>query len=141
MSWIKAELISGHHVTVGVIDSPAGANRLPFAHIANVIRVDTDSASAPYVESDVMYIDDHGLFTCSNKVFPCSTTSNPAVPPGSGSGAGCTPFIFGYTFDAWQGPAFSSHQNYIIPLPTTTNKNYAYSVYGAAGQSRCSPWV
>ena len=138
MAWIKAELMAGHHVTMGVLDEPAGYN-LPYAHIVNVVRVDTNNASAPYDGSDVMYIDDHGLYTCGSKTFPCSGGSNPAIPPGSGSDAGCAPFNFGYTFDAWQGPTFKNDQNWIIPLPTEEDKNYAYSVYGIAGKSGSEP--
>ena len=134
MAWIKAELVAGHHVTIGVIDQPHdGPDALPYSHIVNVVRIDSINSSAPYLGTDVMYIDDHGLFTCSSAQFPCSGSDNTAVPPGSGAGRGCTPFIYGYTFDAWQGP-FKTSQSYRIPLPTTQYKNYGYSVYGVAGE-------
>lgn len=133
MAWIKAELVSGHHVTIGVIDQPHGPNDLPYSHIANVVRVDSVNSSAPYLGRDVMYIDDHGLFTCSDTQFPCSAADNPAVPPGAGGDGGCTPLMFGYTFDAWQGP-FKTSQSYLIPRPTAQYKNHGYSVYGIAGE-------
>ena len=104
-------------------------------HIANVVRIDTTDATAGYIGSDVMYIDDHGFFTCENCEFPCSGCGNPAVPPGSAgaSADGCTPFLFGYTFDEWKGPMDDS-QNYMFAVPTRQDKNYAYSISGVLGE-------
>ena len=127
-------------VTLGVQDSlsPGGT----YSHIVNAVRVEVSdrpvdrSATAPYTGTDILYIDDHGLYTCSNSQYPCSPTDNTAVPPGAGGAStGCTPFFFGYTFDAWHAP-MSDSKVFRIPLPTRAYKNYAYSISGVAGNTR-----
>ncbi|GAX82842.1 hypothetical protein CEUSTIGMA_g10268.t1 [Chlamydomonas eustigma] len=134
---MKSEVLSGSYVTIGVIDisSPSSSNRgSAYSHIVTVTRIDTEnmSSSAPYQASDTLYIDDHGLYTCSGTQYPWRPMDNPDVPPGSTGTTGCTPFVYGYTFQQWPQP-FSHSKNYIIPLPTARYKNYAYSITGIAG--------
>ena len=99
--------------------------------------MDTNNATAGYLGTDVMYIDDHGLITLSDRSDPSSGANNPAVPIGSGADSkGCTPFIFGYTLDAWQGPSskLGISQSYMIATPTKSYPNYGYSISGIAGK-------
>ena len=37
MSWVKAEIVAGHHVTLGVIEESVGPDELPYAHIVNAV--------------------------------------------------------------------------------------------------------
>ena len=78
-----------------------------------------------------MYIDDHG--GTSN----AKANWYPSVPYGSaGSGSVCTPFILGYTFDAWRGPISNVGvtQSYIIFTPDDYDGNYGYSISGIEGK-------
>ena len=85
-----------------------------------------------------MYIDDHGLLNLRDRSNPNSGTDyDPAVPLGSGTDSkGCTPFIFGYTFDVWQGPSskLGKSQSYMIATPHGDIYNYGYSIFGIAGK-------
>ena len=74
-----------------------------------------------------------GLYTKVGNDYSSRFTDNPAIPPGAGDTTGCTPFIYGYTFDTLQKKA-SDTQHYYIPIPSSTGgtsgKNYAYSIQG-----------
>ncbi len=97
MSWVKAQVIAGNHVTVGVL--MAGGSAPQYDHEVSVLRIGTNhSPTDPtYYADDVLYFDDHGLYTLEGSQF----TGNPAIPPGAGSDTtGCTPYIFGYRFAA-----------------------------------------
>lgn len=97
MSWVKQEVILGHQVTMAVLMN--GGSDPQYDHEVAVIRIGTNhSPTDPtYYSDDVVYFDDHGNYTLSGDKF----TSNPAIPPGAGSDrAGCTPFVFGYSFDS-----------------------------------------
>lgn len=128
MAWIKAEIVAGNYVTIGVMEEGV---TLPYGHIVNVIGVDSNSPSSSltYDGTDVMYIDDHGAYTTNDATYGSGSPENPAIPPGAGSTKGCTPYKYGYTFDAWQ-TRVTSTKTYQIPLPTGTDKNYGYSVSG-----------
>ena len=93
--------------------------------------MDTNDAEAGYLGTDVMYIDDHGGTTASN-----SNNAWPAVPLGSGTNKVCTPFILGYTFDAWKGPfsKLGSKQSYMIFQPDNVDNNYGVSISGIQGR-------
>jgi hypothetical protein len=157
LAWIKAEVIKGNWVTLGVIDPFGG---LPYSHIANVIGVlsNNPATSTAYNGTDILVIEDHGLITIGD---------NPAVPAGAGGTPGCTPYKwvllaaaaaagpgaamtqntpprlsgatcrFGYAFDSLKNalPRDGSRV-YRIPLPDSEIKNYAYSVQGVAGEAR-----
>ncbi len=95
MSWVKQEVISGHQVTMAILLN--GGSDPQYDHEVAVIKIGTNhSPTDPtYYPDDVVYFDDHGVYTLSGNTF----TSNPAIPPGAGTDAtGCTPFVFGYTF-------------------------------------------
>jgi hypothetical protein len=127
LTWVKAEVIKGNYVTLGVIHPGGGG---PYSHIVNVIGVDSNApaTSTAYNGSDVLILDDHGLMTSDD---------NPQLPLGAGGTDGCTPYRFAYTFDSLKGSPTGSRL-YQIPLPgtTTLSKNYAYSISGVADTSR-----
>ncbi len=106
MSWIKSQIIAGHQVTLGVmLPKAAGGSDPQYDHIVNVIKIGTNhSATDPgYYADDVLYLDDHGVYTLKLSAEGVwSFTSNPSIPPGAGSDAeGCTPYIFAYTFGSF----------------------------------------
>lgn len=95
MSWLKQEAIAGHLVTVAILLK--GGSSTQYDHEVAVIKIGTNHSptDATYYPDDVLYFDDHGVFTLSGATF----TSNPAIPPGAGSDStGCTPYVFGYSF-------------------------------------------
>jgi hypothetical protein len=95
MSWVKQQVIAGNQVTLAVLLN--GGTDPQYDHEVAVIKIGTNhSPTDPaYYPDDVIYFDDHGVYTLSGSRF----TSNPAIPPGAGSDStGCTPFVYGYTF-------------------------------------------
>jgi hypothetical protein len=103
MSWIKAQIIAGRQVTFGIMLNPAaGGSDAQYDHIVNVIKIGTNHAptDATYYPDDVLYFDDHGVYTLKrNKAGVWSFADNPSTPPGAGTDTrGCTPYIFAYTF-------------------------------------------
>jgi len=97
MSWVKNEVIQGHQVTVALLAKGGGDQQ--YDHEVTVIKIGTNhSPNDPtYYPDDVLYFDDHGVYTLSGDHF----TSNPSIPPGAGSDStGCTPYVFGYSFDS-----------------------------------------
>jgi len=150
LRWVKKELIAGHQVTLGVLFS--GGDDAQYDHIVSVIAIGTNHAVTDenYYGDDVLYFDDHGLYTLSGN----SPTDNPPIPPGAGSDTiGCTPYVFGYSFDKLAktrkkaNEKRSSAYSIIIPgsnpsytlaggdgyktLKSITGHNYAFSVSGA----------
>ncbi len=121
MRWIKAKIVAGDQVTLGVIN--AFDTSPPYSHIVNVIRVESNypASDTAYHADDVLYIDDHGLMTLGDY--------NPAIPPGTTSTSDCAPFVFGYSFAKW-ATSVGSRKIYGIPLPTSRSRNYAYAVSG-----------
>ncbi|MGO9452354.1 MAG: hypothetical protein ACLQDV_15140 [Candidatus Binataceae bacterium] len=149
MSWIKNEAIRGHQVTVAVLVS--GGDGTQYDHEATVIKIGTNHSvdDSAYYLDDVLYIDDHGNYTFSDG----EPASNPGIPPGAGSDvAGCTPYIFGYTFDSFantrEGANGKNAHGYSIVIPGSATidtytggsgyapvsivgpHNYAFSVAG-----------
>jgi hypothetical protein len=143
VSWVKAETIAGNPVTIGVL--MRDGHDPQYDHIVSVIAIGTNHAPADssYYDDDVVYFDDHGVFT--------STRSNPAIPPGVGGNQGCTPYVFGYAFGALaqsRAQASSGRNFYAILVPGTpetesyvggdgvglgpsvTGHNYGFSVTG-----------
>jgi hypothetical protein len=92
VSWVKSEMIAGNQVTIGVL--MRDGHDPQYDHIVSVIAIGTNHAPADstYYDDDVIYFDDHGVFTSSG--------ANPAIPHGVGGSQGCTPYVFGYTFGA-----------------------------------------
>jgi hypothetical protein len=118
MSWVKQEVINGHQVTIAILLN--GGSDPQYDHEVAVIKIGANhSATDPaYYPDDVVYFDDHGVYTLSGGTF----TSNPAIPPGAGTDAtGCTPYVFGYTFGSLAntraGANSQNAQAYSIIIP------------------------
>jgi len=151
MSWVKQEVIAGHQVTMGILLK--GGSSTQYDHEVAVIKIGTNHSPADpaYYPDDVLYFDDHGVFTLSGTTF----TSNPAIPPGAGSDTtGCTPYVFGYPFaslpNTRAGANSKGAQAYSIiipgdgtihtftggsgyaPVAITGPHNYGFSVAGPA---------
>ncbi len=116
----KKEVIAGHQVTVAVLLN--GGTDPQYDHEVTVIKIGTNHSpdDPSYYADDVLYFDDHGVYTLSGDKF----TSNPAIPPGAGSDSiGCTPYIFGYTFaslaNTRQGANHKRASAYSIVIPGT----------------------
>lgn len=160
LMWIKAELIAGHQVTMGVL--MADGDDAQYDHIVTVTGIGTNHAinDASYFGDDVLIFDDHGLYTLQGN----EAGANPAIPPGAGEDdLGCTPYIFGYTFDSLAATRKKANapnsQAYSILIPgakptytfaggdgykTTTRitgHNYALSVSGAEDHSMGGSWL
>jgi len=67
ISWVKARLIAGHVVSIGVFD--AGDDDDQYDHEVTVLRIGTnhDPTDASYYDDDVLYFDDHGVYTLEQK--------------------------------------------------------------------------
>ena len=118
MSWVKEQVISGHQVTLAVLLN--GGSDPQYDHEVAVIKIGTNHSPADptYYPDDVIYFDDHGVYTLSGTTF----TSNPAIPPGAGSeSTECTPFVFGYTFGSLPNTRAGANrkgaQGYSIIIP------------------------
>ncbi|MGH2447098.1 MAG: hypothetical protein ACRDFS_00615 [Chloroflexota bacterium] len=139
MSWIKAQVIAGNQVTLGVLLN--GNNDPQYDHIVTVIKIGTNHSptDSTYYPDDVLYFDDHGLYTLTrSSTGTWSFALNPSIPLGAGSDStGCTPYIFAYTFaslartraaaNASGAPAFSI----VIPKASGTTETVA----GNAGKN------
>jgi hypothetical protein len=118
MSWVKQQVIAGHQVTMALLSN--GGTDPQYDHEVSVIRIGTNhSPTDPtYYPDDVVYFDDHGVYTLSGEKF----TNNPAIPPGAGSDStGCTPYVYGYTFESLPqtraGANRKGAQGYSIIIP------------------------
>jgi hypothetical protein len=118
MYWVKQQVISGHQVTLAVLLN--GGSDPQYDHEVAVIKIGTNhSPTDPaYYPDDVVYFDDHGVYTLSGTHF----TANPAIPPGAGDDAtGCTPYVFGYTFGSLPNTRAGANrkgaQGYSIIIP------------------------
>ena len=151
MSWVKQEVINGHQVTLAVLLN--GGTDPQYDHEVAVIKIGTNHSLADptYYPDDVLYFDDHGVYTLSGTKF----TSNPPVPPGAGTDStGCTPYVFGYTFGSLANTRAGANRkgaraySIIIPgdqtihtyaggsgydtVPIAGPHNYGFSVAGPA---------
>jgi hypothetical protein len=118
MSWVKQQVMSGHQVAIGVLLN--GGTDPQYDHEVSVIKIGTNhSPTDPaYYPDDVIYFDDHGVYTLSGDKF----TNNPAIPPGAGSNSTeCTPYVFGYSFESLpktrSGANRKGAQGYSIIIP------------------------
>ncbi len=118
--WIKQNVVNGNVVTIGISYS----DEFEYDHIVTVTKIGSNfpNSDLSYHGDDVLYFDDHGA-------FPCNTNSYPAIPPGTGTSKGCTPYIFGYTFDSI-GNDVSNSKMYKLAIPKATNKNYGHTITG-----------
>jgi hypothetical protein len=149
MSWVKQQVIAGHQVTIAILLN--GGSDPQYDHEVSVIKIGTNHlpTDPTYYPDDVVYFDDHGVYTLSGDSF----TSNPRIPPGAGADStGCTPYVFGYTFGSLAktraGANRHDAQAYSIvipgerailvytggsgydPVPIVGPHNYAFSVAG-----------
>jgi hypothetical protein len=102
-----------------------------------------DPTDPSYYDDDVLYFDDHGA----------ALGNYPAIPPGAAGTAGCTTYVFGYTFaelGMTRDQFIASNQMYAViipgqpkltswiggdgvnPGPAVTGHNYAVSILGPA---------
>ncbi len=67
MAWVKQHVVAGDHVTVGVLWAYGCDSE--YDHIVAVTGVGTNHAptDATYYDDDVLYWDDHGLFTLEGR--------------------------------------------------------------------------
>lgn len=150
MSWVKAQVIAGNQVAIGVLVN--GDNDPQYDHEVAVLKIGTNHgvADPSYYPDDVLYIDDHGLYTLSGKTFG----DNPAIPPGAGADdKHCTPYVYGYSFSALAQTRAGANKtanaySIVIPaamtiqaeaggsgynsFPISGPHNYAFSVSGPA---------
>jgi hypothetical protein len=151
LSWVKAQVIAGNHVTVAVLYN--GGTDPQYDHEVSVLQIGTNHSPVDptYYPDDVLYFDDHGAYTLKGRHF----TNNPAIPPGAGSDSrGCTPYVFGYSFAslastrAEANKASAQGYSIIIPddrlihtgtggngydtVPILGPHNYGFSIYGPA---------
>jgi len=99
MKWIKSQTIAGNQVTLGVLFN--GDNDPQYDHIVSVLKIGTNHAvtDTNYYADDVLYFDDHGLYTLTFSNGQWNWGPNTSIPQGAGSDAkGCTPYVFAYTF-------------------------------------------
>ncbi len=126
MSWVKQQVIAGNQVTVAILYK--GGTDPQYDHEVAVLKIGTNHAAddARYYPDDVLYFDDHGLYTLKGRKF----TTNPAIPPGAGhQDHECTPYVFGYSFGSLpQTRKGANHgvQGYSIILPGNT-KIHSYT--------------
>jgi hypothetical protein len=103
LSWVKAQVIAGHRVAIGILD--VGGSDPQYDHIVTVVKIGTDHApnDPSYYPGDVLYFDDHGAFTLKrNGNGGWAFSNNPGIPPGAGSDTkGCTPYIYAYRFGSF----------------------------------------
>lgn len=98
MSWIKAEVIKGNMVAIGVLIQ--GGEDSQYDHEVTVVRIGTnhDVTDSTYYSDDVLYFEDHGCFAINFKTGRINS-GNPSIPPGvEGDDNACTPYVFGYAF-------------------------------------------
>jgi hypothetical protein len=122
LRWIKAQVIAGHQVTVAVYLN--GGYDTQYDHEVSVLKIGTNHAPTDdqYYGDDVLYFDDHGVYTLRFTDGGWRFAENPSVPLGAGKDdTGCTPYIFGYTFDSLantrQGANAAGAPGYSIAIP------------------------
>ena len=77
MAWVKQQVIAGHQVSMAILYNGGGDPQ--YDHEVAVIKIGTNHspADSTYYPDDVVYFDDHGVYTLSGTKF----TSNPSIPP------------------------------------------------------------
>ncbi len=137
MSWIKAQVILGRQVALGVLIN--GSDDDQYDHIVSVIKIGTQHSptDATYYPDDVIYFDDHGNYTVSRgSNGQWAFAPNPSIPLGAGSDpTGCTPYIFAYTFASLgrtrSGANTAGASAYSVVIPNANRKSS--TVTGNAG--------
>jgi hypothetical protein len=125
MRWIKAQVIAGNQVTIAV--DLNGGTDAQYDHEVSVLKIGTNHSPTDdsYYGDDVVYFEDHGVYTLKYKNGQWSFAQNPSIPLGAGDDTeGCTPYIFAYTFDSLPhtraGANASGAPAYSIVLPGDT---------------------
>lgn len=121
ISWIKAQLIAGNYVSIGVLIKTSGGDS-QYDHEVTVVKIGTNHSvtDATYYPDDVLYFEDHGAFTVSTSKTHKVLTTTPDIPPGAGDTATCTPYIFGYKVSdlaATRSQANTASRVYSIIIP------------------------
>jgi hypothetical protein len=101
MQWIKAQVIAGNQVTIAV--ELNGGTDAQYDHEVSVLKIGTNHSPTDdaYYGDDVVYFEDHGVYTLKHKNGTWFFALNPSIPLGAGDDTqGCTPYIFAYTFDS-----------------------------------------
>jgi hypothetical protein len=122
MRWIKAQVIAGNQVTVAVYMD--GGTDAQYDHEVAVIKIGTNHSPTDdaYYGDDVLYFDDHGAYTLRFEDGRWAFAPNPSIPLGAVRDSdGCTPYIFGYTFDSLantrKGANAAGAPGYSIAIP------------------------
>jgi hypothetical protein len=122
MRWVKRQVIAGNQVTVAVYMN--GGYDTQYDHEVSVLKIGTNHSPTDdsYYGDDVLYFDDHGAYTLRFANGHWRFAENPSVPLGAGQDdIGCTPYIFGYTFDSLantrQGANAAGAPGYSIAIP------------------------
>ncbi|MEI6800512.1 MAG: hypothetical protein WCO04_15060 [Pseudomonadota bacterium] len=144
LSWVKAEMIAGHHVTIGVLQN--GGDDAQYDHEVSVLKIGTNHAvnDPTYYADDVLYFDDHGLYTLQlNGKGQWVWAGNPAVPLGAGSDkTGCTPYVFGYPFGVLSKTRFGANVPgalaYSLVIPASTRIDVIAGNTSATGRGTVS---
>jgi hypothetical protein len=101
MRWIKAQVIAGNQVTIAV--DLNGGTDAQYDHEVSVLKIGTNHSPSDdrYYGDDVVYFEDHGVYTLKYQDGVWHFAENPSVPLGAGDDTqGCTPYIFAYAFDS-----------------------------------------
>jgi hypothetical protein len=130
LQWIKTKVIDGDNVAVGIVNTFGNG---PYSHAVTVLRIESNYPlnDTAYHGDDVIYFEDHGVYTLVNSTFGSPPTNNPSIPPGAGTSSECTPYIFGYEFQDLSA-APTNTKRFQIPVPgnQAKSKNYAFAVSG-----------
>jgi hypothetical protein len=140
IQWIKGEVISGHQVGLALLD---GGGDPQEDHEVSVVKIGTNHCLVPgpnntcaqfdnsrYYGDDVLYIEDHGADTAR-------PDTNPAIPPGAGSTTGCTPYLYGYSFEVLART--EAEEN--VLSNSYPGQAYAIVIPGGSRDATSFPWI
>jgi hypothetical protein len=122
--WIKTEVMAGHQVMIGTLLHTG--KDAQYDHEVSVMAIGTrfPNDSTTFHPDDILYFDDHGVFTLSSSNGHWSFATTPSVPPGAGNDTkGCTPYVYSYTFGSLARTRTDANANgaptYSIVIPGT----------------------
>jgi hypothetical protein len=122
--WVKAEVMAGHQVMIGTLLHTGKDTQ--YDHEVSVMAIGTrypDDATT-FHSDDILYFDDHGVFTLTSNNGHWAFATDPSVPLGAGSDTkGCTPYVYSYTFGSLARTRTGANANgaptYSIVIPGT----------------------
>jgi hypothetical protein len=143
MQWVKQQVIDGHQVGVALLD---GGGDPQEDHEVSVIKIGTNHClqAGPsdscakfdprYFDDDVLYFEDHG----ANSAHP---DASPAIPPGAGNSQGCTPYIYGYSFNTLAKT--EQEENKLVDQGKLPGGKQAYAIVipGGARDAKSFEWI